>query len=49
MSYAALGALLILCYAQEDSSITGTDNFLLLDGSDFLLLDNSNFLLLEMP
>lgn len=48
MSY-ALGALLILCYAQGDSQITGTDNFLLLDGGDFLLLTNDNFLLLEGP
>lgn len=38
--------ILINLYQLYAENITGTDNFLLLDGSDFLLLDGTNFLLL---
>ena len=41
----ALG-LLVITYGMYVEKISGSGDFVLLDGQDFNLLDNSNFLLL---
>lgn len=42
----ALVLVTLIYYGAYAESISGTDDFELLNGEDFLLLDDSNFLLL---